>query len=186
MQKPPIPINETSRIRDLNNLDILDTDPEEKFDLITRLAAQLFDVPISLISLVDSERQWFKSKHGLDVDETSRDASFCAHAIAIPIKDQSEKYIFEVQDTQQDIRFSDNPLVMGKPFIRFYAGFILRSLNDHKLGTLCIIDTIPRKLSSFEEEIFFNIGMIAQAELQLFCHKNNNNQTRNYICTRET
>lgn len=185
MQKSPISIEEPSRISDLNNLGILDTDSEENFDLLTRLTARIFNVPISLISLVDSERQWFKSKHGLDQEETSRDISFCAHAIAKPISEGSAQYIFEVPDALQDVRFKDNPLVVGEPFIRFYAGFVLLSHDNYKLGTLCIIDNKPRKLSSFEKESFFNLGMIAQAQLQSFRPKDKSTQTRNYICTRE-
>jgi GAF domain-containing protein len=107
MKKPPIPTDESSRIKNLRSLDILDSPPEEKFDLITRLTAQVFNVPIALISLVDTERQWFKSKHGIEVEQTSRDASFCAHAIAKPISEGSDKIIFEVEDALEDERFRD-------------------------------------------------------------------------------
>jgi len=185
MQKPPIPRNESARISSLNKLHILDTDPEEKFDLITRLTAQIFEVPTSLISLVDTERQWFKSKHGLEMDETSRDVSFCAHAIARSITDENDQLIFEVQDATKDDRFKDNLLVTNKPNICFYAGFILQSHEGYKLGTLCIIDTKPRKLSGFEKETFFNLGMIAQTELQSYRPRDSAFKTKNYICTRE-
>lgn len=185
MQKPPTPIDELSRISDLRDLNILDTDPEEKFDLITCLSAQIFNVPISLISLVDSERQWFKSKHGLEATETSRDISFCAHAIAKPISEGSKQVIFEIEDTLEDARFRDNSLVVGEPFIRFYAGFVLLSRDNYKLGTLCIIDKKPRKLSGFEKESFYNLGMLAQAQLQLFQPVAGSNATKNYISTRE-
>ena len=185
MQKPPIPANELPRLNNLLNLNILDTSPEEKFDLITRLTAQVFNVPIALISLVDSERQWFKSKYGLEVEETNRDTSFCAHAIAEPISKGSEKIIFEVEDALEDIRFKDNPLVIGKPHIRFYAGFVLLSREKYKLGTLCIIDKMPRKLTGFERESFYNLGMLAQAQLQSFKPSDGNNTAKHYICTRE-
>ncbi len=185
MAKPPIPNDESSRVSDLRNLHILDTDPEEKFDLITRLSAQIFDVPISLISLVDSERQWFKSRYGLVEKETHRDFSFCAHAIAKPISEGSEQVIFEVEDALKDARFRDNPLVLEEPFIRFYAGFVLLSRDNYKLGTLCIIDNKPRSLSSFERESFFNLGMLAQSQLQVFQPVVGNHFTKNYVCKRE-
>ncbi len=185
MQNFPIPANEFSRINALHKLNILDTDPEEKFDLITKLTAQIFDVPISLISLVDNERQWFKSKYGLDAEETNRDVSFCAHAIAKPISDGKGQLIFEVPDALQDARFKENPLVIGEPFIRFYAGFVMQSRDGYNLGALCIIDSKPRKLSSYEKESFFNLGMIAQTELQLFNTKEKEIKKRSYICTRE-
>ncbi len=185
MQKPPIPSDESSRIRSLQKLNILGTDPEEKFDLITQLSSQVFNVPISLISLVDSERQWFKSKHGLEVEQTSRNTSFCAHAIAKPISDGCEQIIFEIEDAQKDERFKNNPLVLGEPFIRFYAGFVLMSRDNYKLGTLCIIDKIPRRLSGFEKESFYNLGMLAQAQLQAYKTGDANTLTKHYVCTRE-
>jgi GAF domain-containing protein len=185
MKKPPIPTDESSRIKNLRSLDILDSPPEEKFDLITRLTAQVFNVPIALISLVDTERQWFKSKHGIEVEQTSRDASFCAHAIAKPISEGSDKIIFEVEDALEDERFRDNTLVVGEPYIRFYAGFVLLSRENYKLGTLCIIDKIPRKLSSFEKESFYNLGMLAQSQLQSFKLIDDTSTTKHYITTRE-
>src|SRR5580698_10189919 len=116
----PIPANEEQRLRSLHVLQILDTLPEEGFDDLTTLAGQIVGVPIALISLVDRDRQWFKSKVGLDIDQTSRIVSFCAHAIL-------GDTIFEVEDATKDNRFSGNPLVTGHPGIRFYAGMPLTS-----------------------------------------------------------
>ncbi len=133
--------DEPRRIAELLSFDVLDTDPEEAFDSITRLVATACDVPIALLSFVDADRQWFKSRVGLNVCETSRDASFCAHAIAEPSD------VFVVADTLLDLRFKDNPLVTGEPKIRFYAGVPIVSEARFALGTICVIDTQPRFLS---------------------------------------
>ena len=143
-------------------LDVLDSDPDERFDRITRLAKQMFAVPIALISLVDKKRQWFKSRQGIDVEETSRRVSFCGHAIAKPVFVQQKTRIMEVPDALLDERFADNPLVVQAPHIRFYTGFVLQSHDDYNLGTLCIIDTKPRKLSKQERDNLFDFGMVAQ------------------------
>lgn len=140
MLKPPIPDNEAERLDALKALDILDTPFEERFDRLTRIAQYVMGVPITLISLVDAERQWFKSRQGLDVSETSRDISFCGHAIL-----QSE--VFMVQDATADSRFADNPLVKATPNIRFYAGAPLTLSNGLNVGTLCAIDYQPRLIS---------------------------------------
>ena len=140
MQKPAIPADEAARLAALQALRLLDTQSEERFDRLTYLARSLFRVPIALISLVDSDRQWFKSRQGLDACETGRDISFCGHAI---LGDD----IFEITDASQDERFSDNPLVTGAPHIRFYAGMPLYSADGYAIGTLCIIDTQPGKLT---------------------------------------
>ena len=120
----------------LRALRILDTEPEDRFDRITRLASALFDAPIALVSLVDENRQWFKSCYGLNAKETSRDASFCAHVVY-----NREPMI--VTDTFQDERFADNPLVINEPRIRFYAGCPLILDDGACIGTLCVIDTRP-------------------------------------------
>lgn len=180
MQKPPIPINEASRIDSLIKLDVLDTEPQERFDRITRLAKKLFDVPIALISLVDTKRQWFKSKQGLDATETSRKISFCGHAIAKIITGDPDTRIFEVEDASQDSRFYDNPLVLDKPNIRFYAGFVLQSHESYNLGTLCIVDTKTRKFTESERESFYDLGMIAQNALQSLRHEDKDIHTGLY------
>ena len=140
MQDARIPDNEAGRIAVLRSLDILDTPSEDRFDQFTRITARIFDMPIALISLVDSDRQWFKSAEGLDVAETPRNISLCGHAIL-------GEGVFEVRDAQRDPRFCDNPLVVESPHIRFYAGAPLKAPGGHKLGTLCIIDREPRQLS---------------------------------------
>ena len=141
MKKPDTPKNEKSRLYALRSLNVLDTPTEERFERLTRLAKRMFDVPIALVTLVDENRQWFKSHVGLNMTETPRDISFCGHAIL-------GNDIFIIPDTIKDERFSDNPLVLNKPYIRFYAGCPLRYLDGSILGTLCIIDTKPRDLNA--------------------------------------
>ncbi|MCT0206468.1 GAF domain-containing protein [Synechococcus sp. CS-1332] len=134
---------EAARLEALKDYRILDTESEQSYDDITFLAAQLCDVPIALISLVDGDRQWFKSKVGLDVSETSRDVSFCAHAI---LGDQT----LVVKDAREDERFCDNALVCSEPNIVFYAGVPLCTPTGAKIGSLCVIDRRPRELSDLQ------------------------------------
>src|SRR5580693_4864027 len=142
MQIAPLPANENSRIACLRLLNILDTQPEERFDRITRMAKRLFSVPIAQVTLIDTNRQWFKSSIGVSDRETSRDFSFCAHAIL-------GEGIMHVSDASQDDRFFDNPLVTGAPNIRFYAGCPLQ-VGAENLGTLCVIDDKPREFDDEE------------------------------------
>ena len=158
MNAPGLPRDEEARLRALKSLDVLDTPAEERFDRLTRMAMRMFDVPISLVSLVDGNRQWFKSCMGLEARETPRDISFCGHAI---LGDE----IFYIPDTHKDKRFADNPLVTGEPKIRFYAGCPLRSLNGSKLGTLCIIDTKPRTLEGEDLNILRDLALTVEREL---------------------
>lgn len=153
-----IPEHEESRLAALHNLNLLDTEPEERFDRIARIAAEAFDVPIALVSLVDSDRQWFKSCFGLDTKETSRDMAFCAHAIL-------EDRVLIVPDALMDPRFADNPLVSGGPRIRFYAGCPLKLPDGNFMGTLCIIDTRPRQLDDRKVKLLRDLGELAEAEL---------------------
>jgi len=139
--KVPIPKNEKERLRSLHKCMVLDTPPEDKFNDITVLASHICDTPIALISLVDTNRQWFKSKVGMLTSETPRDIAFCAHAIM-------QKDVFVVPDAIQDPRFKNNPLVVSDPKIRFYAGATLITSGHHALGTLCVADYRPRDLSS--------------------------------------
>jgi diguanylate cyclase (GGDEF)-like protein len=156
--KPPIPHDETQRLQVLHSLRILDTEPEERFDRITRLACKLFNVPIALVSLVDQDRQWFKSSVGLDAAQTPREISFCGHAII-------GSDVFVVAEAQQDQRFCDNPLVAGDPGIRFYAGYPLRSPGGQRIGTLCIIDRQPRNFSDEDAGTLKELGQMIEGEL---------------------
>ena len=158
MQTPPKPDSEAARIETLRSLNILDSSPEERFDRLTRLAQRLFNVPIALVSLVDEERQWFKSSEGLSASETSRDISFCGHAIL-------GDGIFMISDAAQDERFRDNPLVTGGPEIRFYAGCPLVVGDGNKLGTLCLIDQKPRSFDDEDLALLSDLAGMAQQEL---------------------
>ena len=134
----PVSSSESRRLEVLWQYEVLDTPPEEAFDDLTALAAQICNAPIALLSLVDENRQWFKSKVGLTISETTRDVSFCSHAIG-----QSDLFI--VSDATRDPRFADNVLVRAEPRIRFYAGAPLVTPEGHALGTLCVLDHVPRQ-----------------------------------------
>ncbi|NHN37221.1 response regulator [Pseudomaricurvus alcaniphilus] len=152
-------IDEKERLAELFSLKLLDTDSEERFDAITRYIKSHFSVPIALISLVDSERQWFKSKQGLEVCETDRSLSFCGHAI-------HQEEVFVVEDTLKDERFADNPLVISDPKIRFYAGYPLHTENGYRIGTLCIIDTCPRLFTHQNKVDLHDAGQIVEAHIR--------------------
>ncbi len=158
MIKPAIPSNEARRIQTLRNMRLLDTPPEERFDRVTRLAKQVFATPIALVSLVDADRQWFKSRQGLDAEETSRDVSFCGHAIL-------DDKIMVVNNAPEDQRFCDNPLVCGDPNIRFYAGYPLAAPDGSRVGTLCIIDNKPREMSSEQLSLLRELGRMIEEEM---------------------
>ncbi len=158
MKKPDIPSDEQARLETLRSLNILDTHSDERFNRLTRMAKRLLGVPIALVSLIDENRQWFKSCIGLDATETSRDISFCGHAIL-------GNDVFIIPDALNDDRFSDNPLVIGDPKIRFYAGCPLRAPNGHKLGTLCIIDQQPRNLGVEDLEALEDLASMVEREI---------------------
>jgi len=138
-QNAPLPTDEQRRLRSLRKLGVLDTEREIRFDDLTQLASETFDVPIALVSLVDADRQWFKSKVGIDIAETPRDMALCAHAIL-------EDDVFQVSNALTDVRFADNPVVAGDPHLRFYAGVPLKLSDGTKAGTRCVIDYRPRLL----------------------------------------
>lgn len=142
----PLPPDESARLDELKRYGILDTLPEESFDRITRIVASCLDVPIALVSLVDEKRQWFKSRVGLDAQETPREVAFCAHAIM-----GTETLI--IPDATLDPRFQDNPLVTGAPNIRFYIGAPLQIKAGYNLGTLCAIDRKPTEIDDDKKQI---------------------------------
>jgi diguanylate cyclase (GGDEF)-like protein len=158
MLPPEKPDNEIARLASLHGLGILDTAPEERFDSITRIAKRLFDVSIALVSLVDDDRQWFKSCQGLGVSETPREISFCGHAIL-------EADVLVVEDTREDERFHDNPLVTAPPGIRFYAGAPLSLSNQARIGTLCIIDDKPRVFAQEDQAMLSDLASMVEREI---------------------
>lgn len=160
MKTPDFPTTEHLRQAALDNSGLLDSGAEERFDRLTRMACNIFDVPIALVSLIDRDRQWFKSCQGLAVPETSRDISFCGHAIL-----HSDTFVIE--DTLNDERFSDNPLVTDAPFIRFYAGAPLHSSDGYRLGTLCLIDREPRTFSERDQNLLRELADCVEREANL-------------------
>ena len=156
----PVPANEVDRLRALRSYKILDTKPEERFDELTQLAALICDVPISLISLLDSDRQWFKSRFGLDLQETPRAQAFCTHAIMQP-------QMFVVPDAAKDERFAQNPLVTGDLHIRFYAGAPLATRDGHLLGTLCVIGREPHTLTDAQMKALEILSHLVIANVEL-------------------
>ena len=155
--KAQVPEDEDARLEALHQFVVLDSDPEEAFDAVTRLAALICQTPTALVTLVDADRQWFKSRVGFTSQETPRDVSFCAHAILQPGS-------LVVRDTQDDERFRDNPLVLSSPYIRFYAGALLATDDGFKLGTLCVLDTVPRVL--FDDQVAA-LGLLSKQVMAL-------------------
>ena len=151
-------MDEKVRLETLWSLDVLDTQAEERFDRLTRIARRMFGVPIALVSLVDENRQWFKSRMGLAASETPREISFCGHAIL-------GGNVFIIPDACADERFADNPLVLGEPNIRFYAGCPL-AVNGHRLGTLCLIDQVPRNFDVDDIAALKDLASMAERELE--------------------
>lgn len=162
MKEAALPNNEAERLEALKKYQILDTLAEQEYDDITHIASQICNSPIALISLVDDHRQWFKSKVGLDAQETPKSIAFCSHAI---LGDD----VFEIKDSSKDERFFDNPLATGAPHVQFYAGAPLTTPEGHNIGTLCVIDKKPNELDDKQKEALQALSrqVIAQAELKL-------------------
>ncbi len=169
METPAIPKNEKDRLKALGSYQILDTLSEKDYNDITALASEICDTPISLVTLIDKDRQWFKSSHGIEVSETPRDISFCAHAINTPNR------LFEVENTKEDKRFYDNPLVTGETNVGFYAGVPLVNSNGFALGTLCVIDNKPKKLNEKQKEA---LDILAKQTMNLLELRKRNKEYR--------
>lgn len=160
MISAPLPDDEAERLAALRALLILDTPPEERFDRIVQFAATEFDVPMAMISLVDSDRQWFKSRVGFEgVCETPRDVSFCAHAV-------HSRELLLVPDALRDVRFHDNPIVVGGPGVRFYAGAPLTLKSGAVVGTLCVLDTQERRFDAIDRSILESLRLLVVDELE--------------------
>lgn len=156
MIKPPIPSNETERLKELHSLKLIEGLPDEDYDLITKLASDICETPISLITLIDSKTQLFKSKQGLEIDKTPRDYAFCAHAINTPDK------MLIVNDAKEDERFKDNPFVTEDPHIAFYAGMPISTKEGTALGTLCVLDSKPKVLSASQIKALKSLAKLVE------------------------
>lgn len=160
MISAPLHPQEEKRLKILRYLEVLDTELEESYDELTTLAAKVCDVPISAVSLIDEDRQWFKSHYGLDASETPREYAFCAHTIL-------GEDVFEVPNALEDERFKDNPLVTGEPQVIFYAGAPIKATDDINLGSLCVIDNIPKKLDQFQQDFLQVLAKQVSNQLKL-------------------
>lgn len=170
MGKLPVPANERSRLKALKSYGILNSLSEQEYDRITALASIICGMPISLITLVDEERQWFKSKVGLDIEQTSREIAFCQYTIM-------DEGLFEVPDADTDLRFKDNPLVVKAPNLKFYAGYPLIDPDGYHLGTLCVIDRKPNRLSEQQKEALY---LLSQEAMQLITERRLKQELRNF------
>lgn len=181
MKNLPLPAHEEERLQALNSYQILDTLPEKQFDDITRLASIICKTPIALVGLIDGTRQWYKSIIGLDGTETERELTFCQHAIM-------QKEIMHVPDAMKDKRFADSPFVTGEPYVRFYAGAPLTTADGYNLGTLCIIDSVPRimddntalALRILADQVMSQLELRKQT-MQLEREKRNSDYTKNVL-----
>jgi GAF domain-containing protein len=156
----PLPPNETERLEALRRYRVLDTEREKSFDEISKLAAFICKTPIASVTLVDADRQWFKSIVGLEATETPRDLSFCTHTIL-------DTGVMVVEDASKDDRFAGNPFVTGNPHVRFYAGAPLTTHDDFAIGALCVIDSVPRVLSPDERSALISLSHLVMTQLEL-------------------
>lgn len=157
LSKPPVPSEETIRLQAQHAIKVLDSEPDERFDRYTRLACKIFNVPTALVSLIDRERLWFKSRYGIDA-ATPRESSFCGHVM-------NDEDVLVVPDVRDDKRFCNNPLVLATPSIRFYAGCPLHSINREQIGTFCLIDSEPREFSFKDVDTLRELARMVEAEL---------------------
>jgi GAF domain-containing protein len=156
----PMPANETERLEALRQYDVLDSGRERNYDEISKVAAFICDTPMAAVTLIDRDRQWIKSAVGLEVGETSREVAFCNYTIL-------QNDVLVVEDTTKDVRFSSNPFVTGNPNIRFYAGAPLLSHDDCAIGSLCVVDTVPRVLSAAQMAALASLSHLVMTELEL-------------------
>ena len=175
MTSAPLPPNESARLKSLSEHQLLDTLPEEVYDDITRIASEICGTPIALLTIIDEKRQWFKSKQGLDINETPREHSFCAHAILNP------EETFVVPDARYDERFHNNPLTTGEPHVVFYAGVPIKDANGFPLGTLCVIDSRPRELPEQKLDSLKALAKLVNAHFQLRKLKIEQEETQNKL-----
>lgn len=160
MRPAAVPPDEADRLAALRALAVLDTPPSPVFDRLTRLAAVALEAPIALVTLIDEDRQWIKARVGVDLEEAGRDVAFCAHAI---VDDAPGPFV--VPDTHDDERFHDNPFVVGEPFVRFYAGQPVRSPDGHRVGTLCVMDRVPRTLGERQRTLLVELAALVEDQL---------------------
>lgn len=158
MIPPKKPANEAERLATLYQLHILDTEREERFDRVTRVACKLFNVPIAVLSFMEAERQWMKSTQGFDIKEAARKTSFCGHSLVT-------EGLFIIEDASVDERFYDNPFVIGEPNIRFYLGSSIK-IHGYSVGTLCLIDDKPRSIAEIDQEVFTDLTKMVEVELE--------------------
>jgi GAF domain-containing protein len=161
MKSAPLPQNESERLKSLQEHQLLDSLPEEVYDDVTKIASEICGTPIALLTLVDENRQWFKSKQGMEASETPREYSFCAHAILNPDE------IMVVEDARYDERFHDNPLTTGEPHVVFYAGVPVKDASGNAFGSLCVIDNRPRELTEQKLESLKALAKLVNAQFEL-------------------
>jgi len=159
VMRPLIPQDEAERLVEFRLSTTIDATPEERFDKISRMAQRVFNVPFAGVSFVEGDRQWFKSKQGLPIGDSTRDLSFCGHAI-------TGSEVFVVEDAVLDPRFAQNPLVLEEPRIRFYAAQPVRGPGGHNVGTLCIMDKQPREFSDEDHETLRDLGEMVEKEIK--------------------